>query len=68
VPGHGMLAIEGMAGLSSAMGTQRLSSLSSAMATAAAASSMLTCSQSSAHCILASTVITLAVLGILSMR
>jgi hypothetical protein len=43
-----MLAIEGMAGLSSAMGTQRLSSLSSAMATAAAASSMLTCSQSSA--------------------
>jgi hypothetical protein len=51
-----MLDVEGMAVLSGALGTQRLGSLRSAVATAIAASSMLTCSQSNAHCVLASTV------------
>jgi hypothetical protein len=51
-----MLDVEGMAVLRGALGTQRLGSLRSAVATATAASSMLTCSQSNAHCVLASTV------------
>jgi hypothetical protein len=52
------LDIDGIPGLSSAMGNQRLSSLSSAMVTATAASSMLLYSQSSACRALASTVMT----------
>jgi hypothetical protein len=58
----------GMDGLSSAIGIRRLSSLSSAAATATMACSMLSYSQSSTRCVLASMVMTLAGLGILSFR
>jgi hypothetical protein len=58
----------GMDGLSGAIGIRRLSSLSSAAATAAMACSMLSYSQSSTRCVLASMVMTLAGLGILSFR
>jgi hypothetical protein len=47
-----------MAVLSSDVGTQRLSSLSSAVETKAAANSMLSCSQSSARCVLTFMVMT----------
>jgi hypothetical protein len=62
------LDVEGMAGSSGVVGTQRLSSLSSALTTAIAASSMLSSLQSSARYVLASTVITPVGLGILSLR
>jgi hypothetical protein len=54
--------------LSGAEGTRRLSSLNSATMTPVVASSMLSYSQSSARCVLASTVITPAGPGILSLR
>jgi hypothetical protein len=63
-----MLDVIIMAGLSDAIGIWRLSSLNSAMTTALVASSMLSCSQSGAHYILASTVMTPVGIGILSLR
>jgi hypothetical protein len=63
-----MLNVGGISEPSSAMGNRRLSSLNSAVVTAVAASSMLLCSQSSARYVLASTVMTLAGPGILSLR
>jgi hypothetical protein len=59
------LDVGGMVGPSGAEGACRLSSLNSAMAVA---SLMLTCSQSSTRCALASTVMTPVGLGILSLR
>jgi hypothetical protein len=58
----------GMARLGGIVGIWRLSSLSSVVATAAVANSMLSYSQSIARCVLASTVMTLVGLGILSLR
>jgi hypothetical protein len=60
--------VEGMAGLSDAVGTRRLISRNLATATAVDASLMMSYSQSSACCILASSVITPTRLGILSLR
>jgi hypothetical protein len=60
--------VEGLAGVRRAKGTQRLSTLNSVAMTAEAASLMLSCSQSSTCCVLASTVITPVGLGILSLR
>jgi hypothetical protein len=60
--------VGGMVGLSGTEDTQRLSSLSLVMATAVAASSMLSHSQSSARCVLASTVMSPVGPGILSLR
>jgi hypothetical protein len=60
--------VRGIPGLCAVMGNRRLSSLSSSMTTVAVASSMLLCSQFSARCIWASTVMILAGLGILSLR
>jgi hypothetical protein len=60
--------IRGMARLSGVVGTRRLSSLSLAVATAVVANSMPSCSQSSAHYILASSMMALAGPSILSLR
>jgi hypothetical protein len=60
--------VEGISGLSSIAGSQRLSSLSSVASIAALASSMLLYSQSSACCALASMVMTPAGPRILSLR
>jgi hypothetical protein len=63
-----MADMVGIAGLSGTIGNQRLRSLSSAVVTAVVASSMLSYSQSSARCILASTVMIPAGPDILSLR
>jgi Fe2+ transport system protein B len=60
--------VGGMARLSGTEGTRGLSSLNSAMVTIVAASSMLSCSQSSAYYVLAFTMITPVGSGILSLR
>jgi hypothetical protein len=60
--------VKGISELSGAMGNQRLSSLSSPTVTVAVANSMPFCSQSSSLYSLASTVMILASLGILSLR
>jgi hypothetical protein len=62
------LDVGGMAGLSSAAGIQRLISLNSIATTAMTTNSMLSYSQSSAHYVPTSTVITLVGLGILILR
>jgi hypothetical protein len=60
--------VGGMAKLSGAEGTWRLSSLNSVAMTAVATSSMLSYSQSNARCAIASTVITSMGSGILRLR
>jgi hypothetical protein len=60
--------VEGIPGLSGITGNQKLSSLSSAVATTVVASSMLLCSQSSAHCVWSSIVMIPTSPGILSLR
>jgi hypothetical protein len=63
-----MLDVRGIVGLSGAIGNQTLSSRNLTVATAAAASSMLSCSYFNAHCALASMVMTPAGPCILSLR
>jgi hypothetical protein len=63
-----MANVVGIARLGGTVGIRRLSSLSSAVATVAAASSMLSYSQSSARCVLATMVMTPVGSGILSLR
>jgi hypothetical protein len=60
--------IGGITGLSGVVLNQRLSSLSLVAMTAVAASSMLSYSQSSAHCVLASMMMIPVGLGILILR